>query len=58
MPFATASDGVRLYYETEGSGEPLLLVVGPGSDHHGWDPLRAEFAARWQVIVFDYRGTG
>jgi 3-oxoadipate enol-lactonase len=53
VPFATAPDGARLYYETEGSGELLLLVMGPGSDHHGWDPLRAEFAARWQVIIFD-----
>ena len=37
MPFAAASDGTKLYYETAGQGEPLLLVYGQGGDHHGWD---------------------
>ena len=58
MPMVTLPDSVQMYYETEGAGEPLLLLMGQGSDHHGWGPLRADFAARWQVIVFDYRGTG
>jgi len=58
MPYAIASDGTRLYYEQLGSGEPLLLINGQGGDHHGWDPVRAEFADRYRVIVFDHRGTG
>ncbi len=26
MPFATATDGIQLYYETLGTGEPLMLI--------------------------------
>ena len=58
MAFAIAQDGTKLFYETLGTGEPLLLVMGQGSDHHGWDRVREDFAARYQVIVYDHRGTG
>lgn len=58
MPFAIAKDGVQLYYETIGMGDPILLVMGQGSDHHGWDEVRDDFAVRYQVIVYDQRGTG
>ena len=58
MPFATAADGARLYFETLGAGEPLLLVSGQGNDHRGWNHVRNDFAERYQVIVYDHRGTG
>jgi pimeloyl-ACP methyl ester carboxylesterase len=58
MPFATASDGIRLSYEVIGAGPPLLLVSGQASDRTVWDSVRGDFAARHQVIVFDHRGTG
>ncbi len=58
MPFAVTSDGVHLYYEVEGTGEPLLLIAGRASDHHLWNPVRKEFARHYQVIVYDPRGTG
>jgi 3-oxoadipate enol-lactonase len=57
MPFALARDGVRLYYEVSGVGEPLLLIAGRGVDHHIWDLVRSDFP-RYRVIVFDQRGTG
>ncbi len=58
MPFASASDGTRLYYESIGMGEPLLLVAGRNSDHHLWNVVRPDFAKRYQVMVYDQRGTG
>ena len=58
MPFATAPDGIRLYFECHGTGTPLLLLAGQASDHREWDGVRADFAAHHQVIVLDYRGTG
>lgn len=58
MPFATATDGTRLYFEWHGTGTPLLLLAGQASDHREWDAVRADFAAHHRVIVFDYRGTG
>ena len=57
MPFARLAD-VSLYYEDAGSGEPLFLISGQGGDHHGWDRIRDDFAARHRVITFDHRGTG
>ena len=58
MPFATAPDGTRLYFESHGTGTPLLLLAGQASDHREWDGVRADFAAHHRVIVLDYRGTG
>ncbi len=58
MPYATVSDGTRLYYEELGTGEPLLLISGQGSDHTNWDDARDDFAPHYHVIVFDHRGTG
>ena len=58
MPYATMLDGVALYYEEVGEGEPLLLVMGQGADHHGWDGVRDDFATRYRAITWDHRGTG
>lgn len=52
------SNGVKLYYEIEGEGQPLLLLNGgPGFSHEYLQPLRA-LAADAQLIFFDQRGTG
>ncbi len=58
MPFASAPDGARLYFESIGIGEPLLLVAGRNRDHHLWNLVREDFAKHYQVIVYDQRGTG
>jgi pimeloyl-ACP methyl ester carboxylesterase len=60
MPFVTAPDGVRLHYELEGDGPPLLLHLGAGCNSDLWraagyvEPL----AKRYQCILFDHRGHG
>ncbi|MGV9883496.1 alpha/beta fold hydrolase [Streptomyces sp. NPDC003006] len=58
MPFAEAADGAALHYRLHGSGEPLLLLAGQSNDHHWWDPVRDDFAARFTTVVLDHRGTG
>jgi 3-oxoadipate enol-lactonase len=58
MPYATAVDGARIYYETAGAGEPLLLISGQAGDHRDWDTMRPDFAERFQTFSFDHRGTG
>jgi pimeloyl-ACP methyl ester carboxylesterase len=58
MPYATSADGCRLYYEVHGAGEPLLLIAGQGTDHTMWDTVMGDYAAEYQVIVYDHRGTG
>ncbi|HEX2171049.1 MAG TPA: alpha/beta fold hydrolase [Dehalococcoidia bacterium] len=58
MPYAKAFDGTRLYFEETGTGAPLLLISGNGANHTMWDDLRDDFAAHYQSITFDHRGTG
>ena len=60
MSFVTAPDGVRLHYELEGEGPPLLLHLGAGCDSGLWhaagyvEPL----ARKYRCILFDHRGHG
>lgn len=58
MTLAVAPDGVRLYYERLGKGEPLLLLAGQSSDHREWERITQDFMKDFEVIVWDYRGTG
>lgn len=58
MPRTELPTGVGLYYEVAGSGEPVLLVMGTGADHTLWEQTAAAYADRFQVVVYDQRGTG
>ena len=59
MPFMQVED-VKLHYEIEGSGPPLLMVAGTGLPGATWRTgPSAQFAAQgFSVITFDHRGTG
>ena len=47
-----------LYYEEAGEGEPLLMVMGLGTDHLGWMLQVPEFSKHYRVITFDNRDVG
>ena len=47
-----------LYYEEAGEGEPLLMVMGLGTDHLGWILQVPEFSKHYRVITFDNRDCG
>ena len=59
MPFVHVND-VKLHYEMEGSGPPLLMVAGTGLPGATWRTgPSAQYAAEgFTVITFDHRGTG
>ena len=57
MPFATR-DGVRLYWEEVGEGEPLLLIMGLGATHEWWGRVTPAVAPHFRTILFDNRGVG
>ncbi len=57
MPHAV-SRGFRTYFEVHGSGFPLLLINGLGSDHLEWLFQVPAFEPHFQVVVFDNFGTG
>jgi pimeloyl-ACP methyl ester carboxylesterase len=60
MPFATAPDGVRIHYEVEGSGPPLVLQHGLLSSLESWRQRGyvERLAPRYQCILVDSRGHG
>ena len=60
MPYLTASDGVRLYYELEGVGPPLVLHLGAGCDLELWRAAgyAERLAPTHRCILFDHRGHG
>lgn len=60
MPYAHASDGARLHFETLGRAESpvVLLIQGLGADKHGWDLQRIPFSLHYRVVAFDNRGAG
>jgi pimeloyl-ACP methyl ester carboxylesterase len=53
-----AHDGVELYYEVYGAGEPLLLVHGNGGSIADFKAQIDHFRKRYKVIAMDSRGQG
>ncbi|MFC7451134.1 alpha/beta fold hydrolase [Rhodococcus daqingensis] len=53
-----AVDGVEVYYEDHGQGEPLLLVHGAAASGRWFGDLVPQLAREYRVIVPDLRGLG
>lgn len=49
-------NGVRLYYEAHGTGEPILCIHGTGSSSELWSGAADALARRGRTIVYDRRG--
>ena len=58
MPVTTLPTGIDMYYEVEGRGEPLLLIMGTAADHTPWAAQVAACRNQYTVITYDARGTG
>ena len=59
--FYTAPDGIKIYYETHGSGYPVVLLHGFMGTAQGWKKgglYGSLLAAGYQVILVDLRGNG
>lgn len=57
MSFATVN-GVRLFYELHGSGDPIVLIPGLGLDHFYFQYAIPELQRHFRVLAYDPRGTG
>ncbi len=56
---ATAPDGTRIAYDTEGTGPALMLVHGGGQTRQSWKPGYVDrLSKRFTVISVDLRGIG
>ena len=51
-------NGAKLYYETTGAGQPLVLIHGGLFNCQEWDEQFTALAAHYQVIRFDLPGSG
>jgi 3-oxoadipate enol-lactonase len=53
-----ANQGVKIYWDEQGQGEPLLLVMGLGYTAHMWHRTRTQLAEHFRTIAVDNRGVG
>lgn len=51
-----AVNGVELYYEVAGEGDPLVLVHGSWGDHYNWVPVMEALTRGHRVLTYDRRG--
>ena len=51
MAHFTTTDGVRIYYESHGTGDPLLLAYGIGGNAGMWRPNVHALASRHRLIL-------
>jgi pimeloyl-ACP methyl ester carboxylesterase len=51
-------NGQRLFWHEEGSGPPLLCVMGLGADHLAWTLQMPQWTSRFRTVVFDNRDVG
>jgi len=57
MPFVE-NLGARIHWDEEGSGAPLLLIMGLGWPSQGWHRLRPALSEKYHTIALDNRGVG
>lgn len=51
-------DGVEIYFETYGTGEPVILLSGFSGSGRDWKPSLQEWGAGFKLILPDLRGHG
>jgi pimeloyl-ACP methyl ester carboxylesterase len=58
MPRTKVGD-IRVYYEVNGRGFPLLMITGMNENLDCWDPRLIEaLSSEFRLILFDNRGAG
>jgi pimeloyl-ACP methyl ester carboxylesterase len=56
MPHIRTDDGIQLYYEGSGSGDPILFLHEFGGHHLSWEPQVRHFSRRYRCITYAARG--
>src|SRR5215831_12267579 len=57
MPYVS-NQNARIYWDEQGRGEPILLIMGLGYSAHMWHRTRPQLAEHFRTIAFDNRGVG
>lgn len=58
MPVISLPTGIDMYYEVDGTGPPMLLVMGTAASHEVWAPQVEAYREQYTVVTYDARGTG
>lgn len=56
--FFTKANGIDIFYEKMGEGEPLILLHGNGESHEIFEEAAEKLAERYTVYLPDTRGHG
>src|SRR6202008_4029925 len=51
MPYATADDGVSLFYEEVGAGRPVIFLHEFAGDYRSWEAQLRHFGRRYRCIA-------
>ena len=57
MPTVTLN-GIDVFYEQRGQGDPVLLIHGLGSSTEDWEPQVDALKPSYTVVTYDVRGQG
>src|ERR1700734_1918250 len=52
------NQGTKIYWDEQGCGEPLLLIMGLGYPSSLWHRTRPVLAQHFRTVAFDNRGVG
>ena len=52
------NQGARIYWDEQGSGDPILLIMGLGYPSYLWHRTRPVLNKRYRTIALDNRGSG
>jgi pimeloyl-ACP methyl ester carboxylesterase len=58
MPTFVGSSGIRLHYEDDGVGQPLLFLHGCWCSSAFFDSQARDLSSRYRVLRLDFRGHG
>ena len=56
MSYINTSDGIKLYYEKNGSGIPIIFAHEFAGDHRSWEPQVNFFSRNYTCITYCARG--
>jgi pimeloyl-ACP methyl ester carboxylesterase len=56
MPYVTADDGVKIYYEDTGEGLPIVFAHEFAGDFRSYETQVRYFARRCRCVAYNARG--
>ena len=52
------TNGIQMYYEEKGSGDPVILIMGITATGDVWEAHAADWSEEFRCIMADNRGVG